>query len=656
MVEDFLFFTDDYNPPRFIDITKNYPEPSGGAGSTDQFTDEDILVIKKPPLTAPTFTLSTTGGDENYTEERFLCFAYRYRYENNQYSATSPFSNPAFQTAPFDYNDSSQLNDGMQNVKNEINITYNSGGPLVKGIDVLFKESNNSVIKVARKFDKVADGLADDTDYNFTFNSNQIFTVLPESELLRLFDNVPRFAKAQTVMGNRLVYGNYVEGYDLKDKNNNPLNLDFDVELISESSNSFQVSSNVLSNTFTIDGSQDANSILSINFANVQLTRGSQISVSFTLSHRAFTNTTPPNNVPVEQSVSTPVAFTYTLQEDFATVNDLATNQDFIDRVGTALPGGTILPVYDPINPTSCSGTTFTDGYNCSITNILDASLATTWTKYVSGRTSSITPPSQNNGEAILIGSSVGSDVLTFTVLAMRRVTDIANPNAPATESAYEYFDISNPSVIVSTSTSALSLHSNRNYEVGIIYMDEFGRSTTALVSEFNSKYVPCTFSYLKNRLRVNIPSYQLAPSFATRYKFCIKPDLENYETIYSDRFYFKDGYAYILLEGENARKVEDGDRLIVKKDSEGTVSNCRYTNVLDKQSYEEGVIATGSPAGPYMKIKPNDFTIDPNLTDLFPKNNPQQFYYEIIGGNYGSVPTLVYYGLGGGTGSRFRS
>ena len=54
------------------------------------------------------------------------------------------------------------------------------------------------------------------------------------------------------------------------------------------------------------------------------------------------------------------------------------------------------------------------------------------------------------------------------------------------------------------------------------------------------------------------------------------------------------------------------------------------------------------------MKIKPNDFTIDPNLTDLFPKNNPQQFYYEIIGGNYCSVPTLVYYGLGGGTGPVF--
>ena len=98
MVEDQLFFTDDYNAPRVIDITKNYPEPSGGI---DQFTDEEILVIKKPPITAPTFSLSTTGGGENYIEERFLCFAYRYRYEGNQYSATSPFSNPAFAASPF---------------------------------------------------------------------------------------------------------------------------------------------------------------------------------------------------------------------------------------------------------------------------------------------------------------------------------------------------------------------------------------------------------------------------------------------------------------------------------------------------------------------------------------------------------------------------
>ena len=653
MVEDQLFFTDDYNAPRVIDITRNYQEPSGGV---DQFTEEEILVIKKPPITAPTFSLSETGGDENYIEERFLCFAYRYRYEGNQYSATSPFSKPAFQTGPFDYSDASQLNDGMQNAKNEINVTYNTGGPLVKGIDILFKESNSNVIKVARKFDKVTDGLSDNTDYTFIFNSNQIFTILPDSELLRLFDNVPRFAKAQTIMGNRLMYGNYVDGYDLKDKNNNPLRLDFDAELVSESISATSVAANALSHEFTFDGSVFADSKLSLNFQNVVLNKGSEISISFTLTHSSFSNSASPGTVPTEVSVSTPVSFIYQLQQDFASVNDLATNQDFIDKVGTALPGGTILPVYDPTNPTSCSGSTFTDSYNCNITDVLDSSLATTWTKYVSGRTSAITPPgTQNNGEAILIGT-VGSDVLTFTVLAMRRVTDIANPNAPATDSAYEYFDISNPQAVVRSSPSSLSLHSNRNYEVGIIYMDDFARATTSLVSEFNSVYVPCGLAYLKNRIQVTIPSYQLAPSFATRYKFCIKPDLEEYRTIYSDEFYLEDSsdFAYVRLDGENAQKVEEDDRLIVKRDSEGFVDNCRYVKVLEKKAQAEGFINTSTgetpPPGVYMKVIPTDFSINPTLQTIFPNTTP--LYYEVEGGNYGAIPTNVYHGLGGGTGN----
>tara|TARA_Y100001937_G_scaffold14472_1_gene19487 strand:- start:4696 stop:9123 length:4428 start_codon:yes stop_codon:yes gene_type:complete len=654
MVEDFLFFTDDYNAPRFIDINKNYAEPSGGV---DQFTAEELLVIKKPPLTAPTLTLSDTGGDENYVKDRFLCFAYRYRYENNQYSATSPFSKPAFASGPFDYSDASQLNEGMQNINNEINVTYNSGGPLVKGIDLIFKESESNVIKVARKFDKTDEGFADNTDYTFVFNSNQIFTVLPDSELLRLFDNVPRFAQAQTVMGNRLVYGNYVEGYNLRDKNNNALRLDFDADLISESVSVVTLSAVASSHEFTFDGSVTTNSLLSVNLQGLELTRGSEISISFTLIHATFSNSASPTTVPTEQSVSTPVSFTYQLQKDFASVNDLATDQDFIDKVGTALPGGTILPVYDPTNPTSCSGITFTDSYNCNITNVLDSALATTWTKYVSGRTSAITPPgTQNNGEGILIGSSVGNSSITFTVLAMRRVTDIANPNDPATDSAYEYFDISSPNALFKSSSSSLSLHSNRNYEIGIIYMDDFGRASTALVSEFNSVYTPCGVSALKNRIKVTIPTYQLAPSFATRYKFCIKPDLEGYQTIYADRFYLdaESDFAYIKLEGENAQKVEEDARLIVKRDSDGFVSNCRSVKVLEKKAHGSGFITTSSgatpPAGVYMKVLPTDFSVDATLETTFPKTTPT--FYQVEGGNFGAIPINVYNGLSGGTGN----
>ena len=37
-----------------------------------------------------------------------------------------------------------------------------------------------------------------------TFDAAKIFSILPEAEILRLYDNVPTLAKAQTLMANRL--------------------------------------------------------------------------------------------------------------------------------------------------------------------------------------------------------------------------------------------------------------------------------------------------------------------------------------------------------------------------------------------------------------------------------------------------------------------
>ena len=648
MVEDFLFFTDDYNAPRVIDITKNYPEPSGGI---DQFTDEEILVIKKPPITAPILNLSLTGGEENYIEERFLCFAYRYRYEGNQYSATSPFSKPAFVASPFSFSIESFLNEGMINSKNEVNIVYNSGGALVEGVDLLFKESNSNVIKVIQKLDKQNDGLADNTDYNFIFNSNQIFTILPDSELLRLFDNVPRFAQAQTIMGNRLMYGNYVEGYNLKDNSGNGLRLDFDTSLVSEEISIESLNTSLSTNTFNVDGPFVAlNSKLTINFSNIELKAGSELSISFSLEHLGFSNTSSPADIPTETSSFLGVSFSYVLPTTFTTIHDLVTSADFINKIGTA---SNIKPVYDATNPTSCSGITFTDDYNCIITPVLDSTISPVWTKYVSGTTSAITPTaSPSSGEPIVINSSVGSDDIDFTTLVMRRVNDIVNPNNPATESAYEYFKIVSPVVTVSSSPSSLSLHSNRNYEVGIIYMDDFARATTALISDNNSVNIPCGNSYLQNKIQVTIPSYQLAPSFATRYKFCIKPDLEGYQTIYSNIFFFdaNTSHTYFLLEGENAQKIEEGQRLIVKRDSNGFTSTCSYATVLEKKAQEEDFFSIPNvtiPSGVYMKILANDFSANVGSDSfIFPGT------LVTVEKNSGDVPTQVYHGLSGGNGA----
>ena len=75
MIEDLIFFTDDFNAPRQININNNYPNP---VSNIDQVLAESILVIKKPPIEAPQIELITTVGQENYLEDRLICFAYRY--------------------------------------------------------------------------------------------------------------------------------------------------------------------------------------------------------------------------------------------------------------------------------------------------------------------------------------------------------------------------------------------------------------------------------------------------------------------------------------------------------------------------------------------------------------------------------------------------
>ena len=635
LVEDQLFFTDDYNAPRVINVKRNYENPDA---NIDQFTAEELLVIKKPPVEAPTFTLNLTPGEEDYLDERFICFGYRYKYADKQYSATSQFSEPAFTPKPFQFSAESFLNEGMVNSKNQAIITYNSGGPLVVGVDLLFKESGNSIIKVIQKLDKQQEGLADNTDYTFAFNSNKIFTVLPDSQLLRLFDNVPRFAQAQTVMGNRLVYGNYVDGYDLKDRTGSLTRLEYTADLLSSEISIDSLTTSLDSFQFTIDGLKTVDdSKLTIDFTGVELTAGSEISINFFLTHFSFSNTASPFDVPVENSGTSLVTFSYVLPSTFATINDLATSTDFINKIGTAL---NIKPVYDAVNPTSCSGITLTDNYNCVITPVLDSSTTPTWTKFASGQSA--------DGQPILIGSSVGSDNLELTMLAMRRVDDVTAP----TLNAYEYFSMSEVTVTIASSPSSLSLHSNRNYEVGIIYMDEFNRSTTALVSEFNSVNIPCGNAHLQNKIKVTIPTQQLAPSFATRYKFCLKPDRSGYETIYSNIYFFDQltSNTFFLLEGENAQKIEEGSRLIVKRDSNGFMSDCRYATVLEKKAQIEDFIDVTDvtvPAGTYMKILANDFSAELSEGTFVSPGTKTT-----VENTINDIPTQVYYGLSGGVGS----
>lgn len=603
IIEDLLFFTDDYNPPRFINITKNYANP---VGNIDQFNGESILVIKKPPTESPTVQLITTGGQENYLEDRFICFAYRYQYENGEYSATSQWSDIAFIPKPFQFSINSMLNEGMTNICNTAIVSYNSGGPLVVAIELLFKQSNNNIIKVIEKINKADLGLSDNQVYQFSFNNSKIFTVLNSAELLRLYDNVPRFAKAQTIMGNRLMYGNYVEGYDLVDKNGQPIKLEFNAKFITEPIGSTNVPDRTDSGDYQINGPVAIpNSVVYVDLSSANLVEGSFISINIQFSHSSFTGNIP---FPAETTDNTEITFDFFLNTNYSSVYALASSPEFQEAVGTA---ANILPVYDatPGAETSCDGTTFTDQFNCILPNNLDA-----LQKVASGVTAVDQP--------IKIITTPASSEIGFQLCAMK-YTD--NPTTQA-GFVYEYYAINFADATFQEIGNPRSLHSNRGYEIGIVYMDDFNRASTALVSPNNAVHIPCGFSANKNSIQVTIPPTQRAPYWAKRYKFVIKPDEEDYETIYCNLFFTdpNTNSVWFYLEGENTKKIEVGDRLIVKADTDGPKTNCAYATVLEKQAQASGFIepvgGVTVPAGLYIKINPNSFSavLDPNaIVDL---------------------------------------
>jgi len=604
-IDDLLFWTDDYNPPRFINVTENYANPS--PSNIDYYVAlppapiaphpeillERLQVVKKPPVASPDLQLTNVPGQENFLSERFICFAYRYRYADNQYSAISQFTEPAFIPNPFDFSNDNYLNAGMVNDFNTAIITYNSGGPLVVGVDLLFKEMESNVIRVIEKLDKTNLGLSDNTNYTYSFTNSKIYTVLPESEILRLYDNVPLLAKAQTIMGNRLMYGNYLEGYDLVDKYGTDLQLIYTTALRTEEIGIDPIINTIVNGDYNIDGSVTViGGALDIDLSGISLTAGSVININFSLGHSTFSGSTP---YPTQTNNDVDVSFTYYLPSTFSSVSDMVASSSFQEAVGTLANVQTMA--------NACLGTTLSDAFNCAMLANLNI-----YSKYTSGI---------NTTNLLVSASNVfGSDIITFQFPAVAYVDNLITP----TYTAYEYMKINFAEGSFSTISQTQSLHSNRDYEIGIVYMDDFNRSTTTLVSQYNTEHVPCSNSDTKNSILVTIDPNQIAPYWATRYKFVIKADRDNYETIYTNIFFIDPdtGMGYFLLEGENTRKVEVGSRLIVKRDTSGIVDSCSYATVLDKQSQPADFISIPNPlnpgtdlpipAGVYIKIKPNDF------------------------------------------------
>lgn len=219
-----LVWTDDLNPIRAINIA------TAKAYTPNVFTSAQISLVKRPPLSPPTLTMGTTASSaENNISERFLRFSHRYRYADGEVSALSPFTETGFLPGNFSYNYSTASNESMVNQYNKATVGFDTGLAEVVAIDIVMKESNSETVYLIQAFNKAEEGWSDSTTQTFDFSNNKIYTALAADQLKRLYDAVPLSAKALELIGNRVLLGNYTEGYNITTSGGAAIKIDFSV-------------------------------------------------------------------------------------------------------------------------------------------------------------------------------------------------------------------------------------------------------------------------------------------------------------------------------------------------------------------------------------------------------------------------------------------
>jgi len=199
-------------------------------------------------------------GDAAFLEDKFVRFSYRFKFEDNEYSLMAPFSQPMFipkqysefgggQNPDFVDMDNAYKSTILNWFENNIdNIVLRSPMPyntpqlmlaslLATEIDLLYKESDSLAVKVldtVRFVDLASNAFTSITYvdpvhgnnvnqyfYDYNYASNKPYKTLPTSQTTRVYDKVPIKALAQELIGNRVVYGNYV------DKHSSPESIPF---------------------------------------------------------------------------------------------------------------------------------------------------------------------------------------------------------------------------------------------------------------------------------------------------------------------------------------------------------------------------------------------------------------------------------------------
>ena len=167
-------------------------------------------------------------------EDKFPRFSYRYKYEDGEYSTFAPWSEVAFLPGSFSYESKRGFNEAMLSGVRSIKLKGFNDAPAwamqtgrdIVEIDILYKEESSPnvyLVETISPIDILSVGSTQLPWYSneYLIKSEVVKSTLPSNQLLRSWDNVPKKALAQSISGNRIIYANYEQNYDLKVDGNN---------------------------------------------------------------------------------------------------------------------------------------------------------------------------------------------------------------------------------------------------------------------------------------------------------------------------------------------------------------------------------------------------------------------------------------------------
>ena len=252
IIGDLLFFTDNLNQPRKININ------TAIANVTYYNNEQKVSVAKYAPFypirlldSSNNSTMVNDADVESvFLRDQFVRFSYRFKYKDKEYSTMAPFTQPVF--IPKTYaNDSTGLSDAdiskifetgeVSSMVNNINkvvlkiqMPSNASTVLedfdITNIQILSRVDGDLSVRVVEDI-KSVDASINSGILNYTYKSLEPFKTIPEDQTTRVFDDVPLRARAQEATGNRVIYGNYTNKRSLA----NTI-LDYDVDRATKNS------------------------------------------------------------------------------------------------------------------------------------------------------------------------------------------------------------------------------------------------------------------------------------------------------------------------------------------------------------------------------------------------------------------------------------